>query len=526
MNYKPLAALITGLLVAQPALAEKYDDLTATANIIQVVGSIDPAKATDYTEYMMAVNLYDGLTTADHHGNIVPNLAASWQASKDGKTFTFKLRKDAKFQNGDPVTAADVVYSVKRMMTINQGPAGFFQDFLTADSAKAIDAHTVKFSLKQPSSAFLAMMPILFIVDKSEVSAHPGKDGWGESYLASHTAGSGPYELADWQRGSRIVLKRNHNYFGKFHSNPLEKVRLLVTSDEATIKALANKGELDLSSTYQATETLQAISKLPNYHIQNLGTATGYYIKLNNQLPPTDDVNIRKAIALSIDYDLVNSELYPGDPMYGPLVNVFKDAFLGTLQKPHMDLKKAAEYVKKSKYAGQKIPLTLGYVAGSAYEEEIALMMQANLQSIGFKTKLQADPWSRITQLAAKPQTTPNVNQIFFGPTYASPLSVFYNQYLSKKPGNGTWANMSWLDSKQVDGWIKQASVELDTAKRNALYKKIQQYIVDNQVDAFLQTTRYRMAVNNCLSDMQFIPIQSFYYDFSTYGWKCRPQRK
>ncbi|ASA56869.1 ABC transporter substrate-binding protein [Vibrio gazogenes] len=521
MKTTMVAALTAAVLTSGTAFAESYDDLTATMNVIQVVGSIDPAKVSDYTEYMMAVNLYDGLTTADTTGKIVPHLAKSWDISPNGKTFTFHLDENAKFQDGSPLEAKDVVYSTKRMLTLNQGPAGFFQPYLDADGVKATDAHTVTFTLKQPSSAFLAMTPILFIINSDVAREHAGKNKWAEEYLASNTAGTGAYELGEWQRGSRIILERNHDYFKGFTGHPLERVRILITNDESTIKALANKGELDLSSTYQANETLSAIDKLKNYHIQQLSTASGYYVKFNNQLAPTDDVNIRKAIALAIDYDLINEDLHPGEPMAGPLASLFKDSHLDSLEPPKLDLAKAAEYVKKSKYAGRPIPITLGYVAGSAYEEEIALMMQANLQTIGFKPTLQADPWSRITEIAAKPETTPNVNQIFFGPTYSSPLSVFYNQYSSKSAGS--WASMSWLNDPKVDDMIDAAGTTLNDDKRNAIYQDLQKYIVDNQVDTFLQTTYYRMAVNNCLSDMKFIPIQSFYYDFSHFNWLCRP---
>lgn len=521
MKLTTLATLTAALFATGSAMAEKYDDLTATMNVIQVVGSIDPAKVDDYTEYMMAVNLYDGLTTADEKGNIVPHLAKSWDITPDGKTFTFHIADGAKFQDGSAVEAKDVVYSAKRLLTINQGPAGFFQSFLDADGVEAVDSKTVVFKLKLPSSAFLAMTPILFIINSDAAQSHAGGDEWAEDYLASNAEGTGAYKLGEWQRGSRIILERNHDYFAGFQPNPLEKVRVLITNDESTIKALANKGELDLSSTYQASETLTAIAKLPNYHVQKLSTASGYYVKFNNQVAPTDDVNIRKAISYAIDYELINKELHPGEPMAGPLASLFKDAHLDSLEPPTLDLAKAAEFVKKSKYAGSPIPITLGYVAGSAYEEEIALMMQANLQAIGFKPTLQADPWSRITEIAAKPETTPNVNQIFFGPTYSSPQSVFFNQYSSKSAGS--WASMSWLNDEKVDALIEQASTELDDTKRNGIYKELQQYIVDNQVDTFLQTTYYRQAVNNCLSDMKFIPIQSFYYDFSHFNWQCRP---
>jgi len=365
------------------------------------------------------------------------------------------------------------------------------------------------------------MTPLLLVVNSDIATKKAGKKGFAEEFLASNNIGSGPYKLADWQRGSRIMLTRNHDYFKGFKENPIEKVRILITKDESTIKALANKGELDLSSFYQANETFAAIDKLPNYRIQDSATATGYYIKYNNQLPPTDDVNIRKAISAAIDYELINEGLHPGAAVGGPLASLFEDSYLESLETPKLDLAKATEYVAKSKYAGKPIPLTLGYVAGSAYEEEIALMMQANLQSIGFNATLQADPWSRITEIAAKPETTPNVNQIFFGPSYPSPLSVFYNQYSSKSAGS--WASMSWLDDPEFDAMIDKAGSELDADKRNNLYKSLQQYIVDNQVDSFLQTTRYRMAVNNCLSDFGFVPIQGFYYDFSTLNWTCRP---
>lgn len=521
MKLKKIALITAAMFATSSVLAEQYDDLTATMNVIQVVGSIDPAKVSDYTEFMMAVNLYDGLTIADTKGNIVPHLADSWDISSDGKTFTFHLTKDAKFQDGSPVEASDVVYSTKRLLDLNQGPAGFFEPYLDADGVKAVDTNTITFNLKQPSSAFLAMTPLIFVINAEEANKNTGKGKWAEEYLASNAVGTGAYKLDSWQRGSRILLERYHDYFKGFKEHPIEKVRVLITNDESTIKALANKGELDLSSTYQANETLAAIGKLDNYHIQQLGTASGFYVKFNNQIAPTDDVNIRKAIALAIDYNLINEELHPGQEMTGPLASLFKDAHLDTLKPMKLDLKKAAEYVKKSKYAGSPIPVTLGYVAGSAYEEEISLMMQANLESIGFKPTLQADPWSRITEIAAKPETTPNVNQIFFGPTYSSPQSVFQNQYSSKS--SGSWASMSWLNNPQVDSMIDAAGVELDDDKRNAIYKDLQKYIVDNQVDTFLQTTYYRMAVNNCLSDVQFVPIQSFHYDFANYNWLCRP---
>lgn len=513
-----LALAISAALLAPAAYAAHPE--MATMNLVQNIGTIDPAKITDYTEYMAAVNLYDGLTNVGANGEILPRLAESWKTSDDGKTVTFALKKNAKFQDGTPVEAKDVVWSVKRLLTLNLGPSNFFSGTINADSVSAPDAHTVQFKLLKPSSTFLSTTPLLFVLNSTLAQKNQDKGGWAESFVSGHAIGSGPYSLANWQRGSSMVLQRFNDYEGGFPAHPLDKVRLLITSDESTVKALANKGELQITSVYQSEETLNALAKLPNYKIETIQTGTEYYLKLNHQRAPTDDINIRKAIAAAVDYDTINTQLHPGTPASGPLPAIFKGAHLDSLQPPKMDLKQAAAFIAKSKYAGQKnIPLVLGYVSGTEFEEEVALLLQSSLETIGFKVTLEPDPWSRVTEIAGKPATTPNVNQIFFGPTYPSPDSVFYNQYSSKSAGG--WASMSWINDKNVDKMINDARSELNEGKRNAIYQQLQQYLVDDQSDVYVQSTQYRIAIDKCISPVQYVPMQSFYFNFSSYHWTC-----
>ncbi|MFC6643534.1 ABC transporter substrate-binding protein [Sulfitobacter profundi] len=124
-----IASMALAGLVALPAAAQ--EPVAITVNAVQIIGTIDPAKINDYTEYMAAVNLYDAMTTVDATGTVIPQLAKSWDISDDSLTYTFHLKEDAKFQNGDPVTAADVVYSVQRLLSINEGPAYLFQTCCT-----------------------------------------------------------------------------------------------------------------------------------------------------------------------------------------------------------------------------------------------------------------------------------------------------------------------------------------------------------------------------------------------------------
>jgi len=111
-----------------------------TVNAVQIFGTVDPAKINDRTEYMAGVNLYEALTTLDGGGATQPLLAESWAASEDGLTWTFTLKEGATFQDGSPVEAKDVVWSVNRLLAINEGPACLFEGVLSQGAVTEVDA--------------------------------------------------------------------------------------------------------------------------------------------------------------------------------------------------------------------------------------------------------------------------------------------------------------------------------------------------------------------------------------------------
>ena len=188
---------------------------------------------------------------------------------------------------------------------------------------------------------------------------------------------------------------------------------------------------------------------------------------------------------------------------------------------PKFDLEGAKAEIAKSGYAGEKqIPLSLTYVSGEKFEEELALLMQANLEQAGFKVTLAAEPWNRVTEIASKIETTPNITEVFFGPTYPSPDSMFYTQYDSK--ASGTWASMEWVQSPEVDKMIEDARATGDSAKQIALYKDLQKKLIDDQSDAFLEAQVVRHAMDKRLDGYAYVPMQSFEYAFYRYKWTCK----
>jgi peptide/nickel transport system substrate-binding protein len=313
-----LAALVAG--IAGTAAAKTV----VTMNTVQIFGSIDPAKISDYTDYMAAVNLYDGLITVDSKGGLQPEIAESWTISPDAKEVTFKLRADAHFTDGSPVEASDVVYSFERLLKINQGPANLFTDVLKSGSVTAVDAHTVKFMLSKAFAPFLSTVPAVFIVNADVVKENAGSDD-GQTYLATKAAGAGPYTLKSWDRGASMTIERDAKYYKGFGEGPIDEVRWIITNDEATVRSLAASGELTMSSQYQSPDTYKALKDMGRFNIVSEDTTIGFYLKLNTKVPPTDDIHIRKALAYATDYDTVSNVIVPGGPLNGPLPSGFAD---------------------------------------------------------------------------------------------------------------------------------------------------------------------------------------------------------
>lgn len=512
LTVSSIAALVAAGAV--PSMAQTV----VTMNAVQIFGTIDPAKISDYTDYMASVNLYDGLVSVDVAGNLVPELAESWEVSDDATEVTFTIRADATFHDGSPVEAKDVVYSVERLLRINQGPANLFTGVLEAGSVSAVDDKTVTFKLARTFAPFLTTVPAIRILNSDLVAANEGGDD-GQSFLANTVAGSGGYTLKNWERGSQMTIVRNPDYYRGFPDKPIDEVRWIITNDEATVRSLAASGELTMTSPFQSPDTYAALVNMGRFYLATEPTTTAFYLKLNTQAAPTDDIHIRRALALATDYETIRDIIFPGGELSTPLPAGFADFHAGDIPAPVFDLEAAREEVAKSKYAGQPIPITLGYVAGTQFEEEISLLLQANLEQIGFVVTQQPDPWNRITEIAASTESTPAVNQIFFSPTYPSPDSMFYTQYHSAAAG--TWASMSWIEDPEVDALIDGARATGDAAEQAALYKRLQHKLVDMQSDVYLLTQNIQHAMDKCLTGFEPVPMMSFEYDFSRYRWTC-----
>jgi oligopeptide transport system substrate-binding protein len=287
--------------------------------------TLDPAKTTGLLEGKIEVELFEGLLTRDAAGRAIPGAAESWDVSADGKTYSFHLRPDLKYSNGEPVLAADFVYGIRRMVD----PATGSETGITlaaVDQATEIEAgtldvtrlgvaapddRTVVIRLRHPSARLLDYAIGYLPIRRADVERY-GNDWTRPGKLV----GNGAFVLADWVPQSEITLRRNP-FYRDAASVKLDGVRYVASGSPETGLKMFRAGELDIAELPKS-EIEWAKANLPAALKAEPEIGT-YMIGLNVGAPPLDDPKLRRALALVVDQDVITRKVVRGDqvPAYG-----------------------------------------------------------------------------------------------------------------------------------------------------------------------------------------------------------------
>ena len=400
---------------------------------------------------------------------ITGELAESYDVSPNGLKLTFHLRKDAKFQDGTPVTAEDVKWSLDRAVTAPVlGKAQLLTGSLTsADQFKVIDPSTFEVTLPKPDRLALpnlaTIYPIIFNSKVAKANA-TSDDPWAIGWLKEHAAGSGAYVIESFKPGEQVIMKRNEAWNrGTPEKSAFFKRVIVQTVPEAATRAnLLERGDADITVDLQASDiqslenkgTLKVIST-PQYNAVT-------FISMNNTIPPFDNINVRRAVAYALPYDdmfkaalfgrgtpLFNAEWKDGKPTTG--------AFPFP-QPVKLDLDKAKGYLKA---AGMPdgFSTTFSFNVGQASTAEpMAALVKESLGKIGINIDIQKLPDAQMsTQINEKklPFFTEGIVAWFPTPDY------FYRNFYI---GNQRW-NYASIDNPELTAIAQQARFEPDKAK-------------------------------------------------------------
>ena len=468
----------------------------------QDIENIDPASGENYSITAALRSLYDALFI--YRGeNLEPHLVESWTTSDDAKVWTFKLKKNAVFHDGSPLTAEAVVYSFNRILEISGPPAWRWSGISDKNTAKALDRYTVQFTLTKAFAPFIGTLPQLFVVNPAIVEANRGDD-FGQTFLKVHEAGSGPFTQGRWEIGNVYEFKAVQNYWagwkGKGH---LDGFMWIIQRDAATQKNSLLAGETHIADTPSGSDK-EEIAKTPGFRItEDVGFFTNT-LKMNNQGKYTSNLNLRKAIAHAMNYDALPEVL---DVKVTVLPGAMPGNFLGftKVDFPGYDIEKAKEYLAKTPWSNGGITLDYVYVTQFPREEIPGLLLLEGLAKLNITLNMKPMLWPDMVASCANPESGPDIINIYTLPSYLDPDAHLYNQYHSGQWGS--YNSCSFYKNAAVDAKLDEARVIGDMDKRLALYADVQKQLAADQPSVWMYTEDSLEAFNQCVKGYVYSPM-------------------
>lgn len=481
--------LSVGLTLASTSFSAFAADVPAGTQLAKVqelvrgngteVASLDPHKTEGVPESHVIRDLLEGLVNQDSQGNTIPGVALSWETT-DNKLFTFHLRKDAKWSNGDPVTAEDFVYSFKRVVDpATASPYAWYLEMTnmvnakeiiegTADKetlgVKAIDPYTLQVTLTTAVPYFVKMMGHTTVKPVHKASIEKFGDKWTKP---ENFVGNGAFTIANWVVNERIELVPNNNYWDNAHT-VLTKVTFLPIENQVSEMNRFLSGEIDITN------------ELPNEHYKRLakdhaesvsipGNLCSYYYGFNNAKAPFNDVRVRKALSYAIDRNVITKFLlgqgqkpayfltpeivagfHPQMPAYGKLT-----------QKQRVQ--EAKDLLSEAGFNKQKpLKFTLLYNTSENHKKIAAAIQSMWKKSLGVDVQLENQEWK--TYLDTRRQGDFDVTRAGWCGDYNEASS-----FLSLMQSNNS-SNDPKYKSAEYDQIMNKALLSTDDQERNALY--------------------------------------------------------
>ena len=423
---------------------------------------MNPLVGTRSTDQSIRELVFQSLLALDSRGEFQPVLAESWDISKDGKVYTFKLRRGVKFHNGQEMTAEDAKFAMDYTVNPKNGAYGYRLLGLV-DRVEAADKYTLKIHMKSASPAFLSVL-----TDIKAFSVIPkGSLREGVDKPTRFPPGTGPFKFVEWQTRQRIIFERYDDYWGE--KALIDRLVLRPVRD-ATIRLTALRaGDIDIAERSPLEWAKQAAEgKFQGISAVKATYANQRALLFNVADPPFNNKKLRYAVAHAIDRKEVLNAAYLGfgEPDHQKYPSGHKWHF-PEVRWPAYDLEKAKALVKESGYKGETVSII---TSPEASDQIMAQALQAQLKKIGINLALDS---LEVGAYNVRERKGEFAFRFRGGDFYPDP-STTYGQDLQCEPDlRKRNANTSGYCDKEMDALIISAETELDPNKRKALFKRI-----------------------------------------------------
>lgn len=469
--------------------------------------TLDPALAGSNTAWAPQGMIYEGLTRyqpqADGSGKIEPGVAESWEPSKDGLKYTFKLRKDAKWHDGKPVTAKDFVYSWQRVVnpktgsgygTVLNGIVKNATDIVNGKKkpeelgVKAVDDHTFEVELENPCGFFqeLTYFAVLKPVRQDIIEKHGKKYGTQAEYVM----GNGAYKITEWNHKNKLVFEKNNDYWDAKNRFLTKVTWKMIYDENAKMQAFQN-GEVDAVFVRDAEWIDKFKQDDTATYADNVGNNLDYFL-VNAKNEYLKNAKVRQALTLGFDRDEFCKSIINGlgVPAYGmippsisleegkPYVSMVKNDFIKQLQEEKKDPKKLLQEGLKELGKPEdtsKVQLRL-YSRGTAEKdkEEAEFFQQQFKEKLGIDLKVVQMDYGIMYDKVNKGDFDLALGGWFAD--WNDPSSYLDNH----NSIDGYYRYTGWVN-KEYDQLSKKAKNTLDTKERAELYGKAEKILIHDE---------------------------------------------
>lgn len=445
--------------------------------------SLDPHIAAAAGTKEVLFNLFEGLVKPDKDGNLIPAVASDYVVSEDGKTYTFTLRENVKFHNGDAVTAEDVKYSIERSAGMIEGQKVMeISAFKNIESVNVVDASTVEVVLKAADTELISFMTTAIIPkDYANQETKP--------------VGTGPFKFVSNTFNQSFVMERFDEYWG--NKAYLKTVTFKIINQASTAVMELNSGSIDIYPYLSEDLANQLNDKT---YVVSGPTNLVQALFLNNDVKPFDDVNVRIALSYAIDKQglidmlsagkgtVLGSGMFPG---FGKYYKDCSDVY-------SYNQEKALEYLEKAGYK-DGFTFTVRVPSNYQYHMDSALVIKDMLAKVNVNMEIEGIEWATWLE------------DVYVGRKFDATIIGIDAQLAPKdmmvryvSDGGKNFVN---FDNAEYDKLYDEAVATTDDAKKIECYHKMQDILAKDAVSVFIQDPSLLVAVNSNLEGYTFYPV-------------------
>ncbi|MBQ2400870.1 MAG: hypothetical protein II311_02520 [Lachnospiraceae bacterium] len=450
-----------GAAATQTEAASTGATITDTDIVVAMgadIVTMDPANQNDTTSSVLMNHVYNTLMEVNDDGELVGDLAESYEIVDDGKAYIFHLYENACFSDGTPVTAEDVKFTYERAME----SAKTKSDVEAVESIEVIDEHTVKMNLKKVYAPFITKTTDTGLCILSKAATEAAGEAYGD---VDTVLGSGAFIPTEWVPNDHYTLVRNENYWKETPIATSIEVRVIPEGSARTIALEA--GEVDIVWNVDAIDCVN-VEANPDVLLLSQPSASIEYMGMNTSKEKFSDVRVRQAINMAIDQQVFIDTIVEGrGTPANSYINSMIPGWTDEVTAYEYDLEKAKALMAEAGYPdGFDCSI---YVNGDNRTRS-ATIVQAQLAEIGINVEISTYEWGALLEILTKGD-----HELFFLGWSNSSFDADGSTFALFHSSNfGATGNRAWLDDEQVDSLIEAAQVEVDHEKRMDLYKQLQ----------------------------------------------------